>query len=102
MGIAFTITIPYSLWLRSKIRTFQFAPLQFLVDLIMVTGLVYFSGGIHSEFTLLYPLVILSAGIAVNPKQAAAIKARYQVEVVACLGVEPSVDLEPLRLSRFR
>jgi PAS domain-containing protein len=73
MGIAFTVTIPYSLWLRSKIRRSQFAPLQFMVDLTMVTGLVYFSGGIHSEFTLLYPLVILSAGIVGNPKQAAVI-----------------------------
>ena len=33
MGFAFIITIPYSLWLRSKLRSTQFASLQFLVDL---------------------------------------------------------------------
>lgn len=73
IGIAFTATIPYSLWLRNKMRTMQFAPLQFLVDLVMVTGLVYFSGGTHSDFNLLYPLVILSAGIVGTPRQAAGI-----------------------------
>ncbi len=70
MGIAFIITIPYSLWLRSRLRTMQFAPLQFMVDLVLVTGLVYFTGGIRSDFTLLYPLVILSSGIVGTPKQA--------------------------------
>lgn len=75
MGIAFIVTIPYSLWLRSKLRTAQFAPLQFLVDLALVTGLVYFTGGVRSDLTLLYPLVILSAGIVGTPRQAVHITA---------------------------
>ncbi len=78
MGLAFIITIPYSLWLRSKLRSTKLAPLQFLVDLALVTGLVYFTGGINSEFTLLYPLVILSAGLVGSPKQAIQI---------TCLGI---------------
>ncbi|VGO15952.1 hypothetical protein PDESU_04541 [Pontiella desulfatans] len=73
MGVAFIITIPYSLWLRNRLQTAEFAPLQFVVDLLLVTGLVYFTGGIRSELTLLYPLVILSAGIVGTPKQAAEI-----------------------------
>ncbi len=73
VAIAFTITIPYSLWLRSKLHSNQLAPLQFLVDLVLVTGLIYFTGGIHSDLTLLYPLVILSAGIVATPRQAAGI-----------------------------
>ena len=73
MGIAFIITIPYSLWLRNRMQAVQFAPLQFIVDLLLVTGLVYFTGGVGSELTLLYPLVILSAGIVGTPKQAAEI-----------------------------
>ncbi|MEA2068052.1 MAG: histidine kinase dimerization/phospho-acceptor domain-containing protein, partial [Verrucomicrobiota bacterium] len=73
MGVAFIITIPYSLWLRSKLRASQFAPLQFMVDLLLVTGLVYFTGGIHSDLVLLYPLVILSSGIVGTPRQAAEI-----------------------------
>jgi two-component system sensor histidine kinase PilS (NtrC family) len=70
MGVAFIITIPYSLWLRNKLHATQFAPLQFIVDLVLVTGLVYFTGGVQSDLTLLYPLVILSAGIVGTPRQA--------------------------------
>jgi len=73
MAIAFIATIPYSLWLRNRLRSNQFAPLQFLVDLVLVTGLVYFTGGVRSDLTLLYPLVILSAGIVATPMQAAKI-----------------------------
>jgi hypothetical protein len=73
MGIAFIITIPYSLWLRNKLQASRFAPLQFLVDMVLVTGLVYFTGGINSDLTLLYPLVILSAGIVGTPRQTAEI-----------------------------
>ncbi|MDF7801275.1 histidine kinase dimerization/phospho-acceptor domain-containing protein [Pontiellaceae bacterium B1224] len=75
MGVAFVITIPYSLWLRNRLRATQFAPLQFVVDLILVNGLVYFTGGVHSVLTLLYPLVILSAGVVGTPKQASQITA---------------------------
>ncbi len=75
MGIAFIITIPYSLWLRSKLQSTRLAPLQFLADLMLVTGLIYFTGGINSDLTLLYPLVILSAGIVATPRQAAEITA---------------------------
>lgn len=73
MGFVFIITIPYSLWLRSKLHSTRFVPLQFLVDLLLVTGLTYFTGGINSDLTLLYPLVILSTGIVATPKQAAEI-----------------------------
>ena len=70
MGMAFIITIPYSLRLRNKLRTSPIAPLQFVVDLMLVTGLVYFTGGANSDLTMLYPLVILSAGMVGTPKQA--------------------------------
>ncbi len=75
MGVAFIATIPYSLWLRGKLDSIQLAPLQYLVDLVLVTGLVYFTGGIDSDLTLLYPLVILSVGIVASPRQAAGITA---------------------------
>jgi len=63
MAFAYIITIPYSLWMRSQDRMRRLAPLQFLVDLVLVSGLVYFTGGLNSDLTLLYPLIILSAGI---------------------------------------
>ncbi len=75
VAIGFTVTIPYSLWLRSRVRSQEFAPLQFLVDITLVSALVYVSGGMNSAMTLLYPLVILSAGIVGTPRQAAQITA---------------------------
>lgn len=70
MALAYIVTIPYSLWLRSEERLRQYLPLQFVVDLVVVTGLVYFTGGIHSELSLLYPLVILSAGLVTTAQRA--------------------------------
>jgi len=64
IAFAYIITIPYSLWLRNQNRMRRLAPLQFLVDLVFVSGLVYFTGGRGLDFLiLLYPLIILSAGI---------------------------------------
>jgi len=63
IALAFVINIPYALWLRDSRRARESAPLQFVVDTLIVTGLVYFTGGIDSELCLLYPLVIVSAGI---------------------------------------
>lgn len=63
VGLAFMLTIPYSLWIRDHVRLHELAYLQFLVDVVVVTGLVYFTGGIKSGLVLLYPLVIVGAGI---------------------------------------
>ncbi|MEI7850877.1 MAG: hypothetical protein WCH86_03510, partial [Kiritimatiellales bacterium] len=63
IAFAYIITIPYSLWLRNQDRMRRLAPLQFLVDLVFVSGLVYFADGRQNDFLiLLYPLIILSAG----------------------------------------
>jgi len=70
IAFAYIITIPYSLWMRNQDRIRQLAPLQFLVDLALVSGLVYFAGGHGHDFLiLLYPLIILSAGIILPLKQ---------------------------------
>jgi signal transduction histidine kinase len=70
IAFSYIITIPYSLWMRNQDRMRQMAPLQFLVDLVFVSGLVYFSGGMQNDFLiLLYPLIILSAGIILPLKQ---------------------------------
>ena len=70
IAFAYIITIPYSLWMRNQDRIRHLAPLQFLVDLVLVSGLVYFTGGRGHDFLiLLYPLIILSAGIILPLKQ---------------------------------
>ena len=63
IGVGFLVTIPYSIWLRSPSKTARFAPLQFLVDLVWVTGAVYFTGGIESPLVPLYLLIIVSGGL---------------------------------------
>lgn len=70
IAFAYIVTIPYSLWMRNQEKMRELAPLQFLVDLIFVSGLVYFAGGVGNDFLiLLYPLIILSAGIVLPLKQ---------------------------------
>ena len=70
IGLSYVVTIPYSLWMRNQDSMRRLAPLQFLVDLVFVSGLVYFAGGRGHDFlVLLYPLIILAAGIILPPKQ---------------------------------
>jgi len=70
IAFAYIVTIPYSLWMRNQDLMRRLAPLQFLVDLVFVSGLVYFAGGLQNDFLiLLYPLIILSAGIILPLKQ---------------------------------
>lgn len=63
IALAFVFTIPYSLWLRNEARARQGTQLGFLVDVVIVTGIVHYTGGISSPVVLLYPLIILSSGI---------------------------------------
>jgi len=70
MALVYIISIPYALWSRNSKALARLVPLQFIVDLIVVTGVVYFTGGINSDLSLLYPLIILSAGVVSTPKHA--------------------------------
>ncbi|NCC53094.1 MAG: PAS domain-containing protein [Spartobacteria bacterium] len=67
MAFAYIATIPYALWLRNNVMPVRGLYLQFVVDLVWITGLVYFTGGLDSPLALLYPLVILAAGIVAGP-----------------------------------
>lgn len=70
MALAYTISVPYALWLRSQKGLASIVPMQFLVDLVVVTGVVYFTGGLRSELFMLYPLIILSAATVTTPDHA--------------------------------
>lgn len=70
MALTYIVSIPHALWLRSRERVARLVPLQFVVDLVVVTGVVYFTGGLRSDLSLLYPLVILSAGLLTTPRHA--------------------------------
>ncbi len=66
MAATFLVSLAYTLSLRKTANVPGSTLYQFTVDVFIVTGLVHFTGGINSTFTLLYPLVILAAGIVVS------------------------------------
>lgn len=70
IGFAFVTTISYAVWLRRGTQAEAGMPIQFMVDVMVITGLVHFTGGIRSEMSLFYPLVILAAGIIVSGRHA--------------------------------
>ena len=70
IAVAFVITIPYAFWLRRDKAMAESGPLQFIVDVLVITGLVHFTGGISSPLTILYPLAILTAGIVFSGRHA--------------------------------
>ncbi|MDT8391259.1 MAG: PAS domain-containing protein [Lentisphaeria bacterium] len=70
MVVALTVTVIYALGVRSKKTAAASVINQFAVDPLVVTGMVYFTGGVNSQLYLLYPLLILAAGIAVSGRHA--------------------------------
>ncbi|NOY81883.1 MAG: hypothetical protein GXP31_12880 [Kiritimatiellaeota bacterium] len=66
IAVAFLVTIPYAAWLRNVDTMRQSAENQFLLDVLIITGIIHFTGGIDSDLCLLYPLVILAAGIVIS------------------------------------
>ena len=79
LGIAFIVTILCSFWLKKGNDAAVISgPAQFIVDMLVITGIVHFTGGINSQMIILYPLVILAAGIVFSGRHAA---------LVAVLGI---------------
>jgi len=70
IAFGFVLTIPFSLWLRHAETARRSSSNQFLLDVLVITGWIHFTGGIGSDFCLVYPLVILAAGIVVSGNHA--------------------------------
>ena len=66
VAACFATTIPYAFWLRREETTRRSAVYQFVVDVLIITGLIHFTGGINSQLNVLYPLVIIAAGVVVS------------------------------------
>ncbi len=62
-GITYGLSILYLLLLRKAGSSTLFVYLQLLGDTALITGLVYYTGGIVSPFTFLYLLTIITAVI---------------------------------------
>lgn len=73
VAMVFIAVVPASLWLRRRLDSIQISPLLFFADLLFVSIMVWVSGELHGSLVLLYPLVILSAGVIELPRTIAEI-----------------------------
>jgi len=65
IGATYALTVGHALALRFVPSRAALAYAQVLGDLLILTGLVYFFGGVRTGFLLLYPLSVLSATMLV-------------------------------------
>ena len=63
--LTYLSTIAYSLALKKIRNLYLFSYLQILGDLLIETGIIYFTGGIESPFSFLYTLSIIAASIII-------------------------------------
>ncbi len=62
IGITYALTLAYSVCQRWVTRLKAFAYVQILGDVVFITLLIFFTGGIESIFSWVYLLAIFSAG----------------------------------------
>jgi len=63
IALIYFLTFFYIVSLKYIKNLFKFAYLQFLIDTIFITAIIYTTGGIESIFSFLYLLNIISGGI---------------------------------------
>jgi two-component system sensor histidine kinase PilS (NtrC family) len=68
IGLMYVISIIYAFLLRYVKDLYYNIYLQLSVDILLVTALVYFTGSAQSNYSLLYPLIIIYAVIFVGRK----------------------------------
>ncbi len=66
----YVLTIIYSLLALVKISNTFFLTVQMVLDLIIETLLIHYTGGIDSVLSLLLPLSTIAAGIIISPRGA--------------------------------
>ncbi len=64
------LTIVYSLLSLAKIFNPKFLYMQMIMDLVLETLLVHYTGGIHSVLSILFPLSSIAASIIISPAAA--------------------------------
>lgn len=69
LGLTYALTVVYALTLHQAARQRWLVDLQFGIDTILISGLVWATGGVVSFFSSLYALPILAAS-AVQDRQA--------------------------------
>jgi len=109
IGATYALTVAHVVALRFVRSRQVLAHAQLLGDLVMVTALVYLTGGVRTGFLLLYPLSVLSATMLV-PRRGAlmlagvttalygGLLAAVRAELVPQLGLSGLQPLPPVAL----
>jgi len=61
--VTYALTVLHAVLLRFLFRPVALVFAQVLGDLLVITGLVYVTGGVRTGFTLLYPISVLSGAV---------------------------------------
>jgi len=95
VGIVYVLSILYFLLYSLNINYLFQAYLQLIFDLLIVTSLVYFSGGLISPFIFLYILPIITSSIVLHKK------ASYIIAAISVIMFGGLVDLMYFKIIPF-
>lgn len=82
------LTIVYSLLLLLKLSNAVFLYTQIIIDLVIATLLIYYTGGIDSVLGLLYPLASIAASIVISSRAAVIIALMGSIFYSAMVSLE--------------
>ena len=102
IGATYALTVVHVIALRFVRQRLLLAHVQLLGDLLMVTALVYATGGVRTGFLLLYPLTVLSATMLVQRRGALLLAGVATALYGGLLGIVRAGLIPPGRARRAR
>ena len=103
IAATYALTVAYALALKALPRPDVLAHVQVIVDLLLITGLVYLTGGTATEagFMLLYPISVLSGSVLLYRRKGLLLAGLAVVFYSAMLWAIRVGVLHPARLSEL-
>jgi two-component system sensor histidine kinase PilS (NtrC family) len=86
VAAAFAVNLTFAALSRTSLSARSLMTLQIWLDVVFITGLVYFTGGVGSDFLLLYFGPILAAGVNFRRNSALLVAAASTVGLFFCAG----------------
>jgi two-component system, NtrC family, sensor histidine kinase PilS len=101
LGLVISLTVAYSLAHRFTKRLLLQARIQFTLDVLLVTWLVWTSNVIHSPYTALYIVIIATASLFLGPRDTVATSVGCAAAFTGCalaaingFGNHPAKEME--------
>ena len=91
-GIMLGLSVVYFIWLQRKKYLYGLAYTQVIIDTVIVTVIVFVSGGYHSIFTFLYLLIIIYAAMLLLARGS------FAVALVSSIQYGLLIELEYLKI----